>query len=146
MGRLNDAAHSLGILGELGNGQRMPGGGQVGVIHGLIGLGLDGQPDLLVVLEHRIESLDQQFGGARSRLGFAQVGAFAGQPQHQDVGAQFVGDVDALSGTIDGVAAQLRIVAGVATVDGLRSEPQAGGDHLGHDALVVEALLQSLGF
>ena len=66
VGRLDDAAHSLGILGELGDGQRVPGGGQVGVVHGLVGLWLDGQADLLVVLEHRVEGLDQQFGGARS--------------------------------------------------------------------------------
>ena len=46
---------------------------------------------------------NQQFDAAPAVLGLAQVGAFARQPEHDQVGAEVVGDVDAAQRAVDGV-------------------------------------------
>ena len=68
------------------------------------------------------------------------------QPEHDQIGAENVRDIDAAEGPLDGVFAALRIVAGVSAVDRHGAEPKARGDHFSGNAGIAEALFQFFGF
>ncbi len=146
VGGFDEAAHPFRVARQLRDGQRVADGGDVGVVHRLVGLGLDGDADLPVVGQHLVQRLDQQLDAAPAVLGFAQVGAFARQPEDDQVRVEITGDVNASQRAVDGVLPALRVVARVGAVNGLRAEPKPRGDHLGRHAGVVELLLELLCF
>ena len=95
MGAFDQAPHPLGVPGQLSDGQRVSDGGYIGMVHRLVGFGLNGDARLLIVRQHLVQRLHQQFGTAASALGFAHIGALARQPQNNQVGPEHIGDVDA---------------------------------------------------
>lgn len=145
MGGFDERPDSFGIGSQLGDGQGMADGRNVGVIHRFIGLGFDGQAGTAIVSEHLVESLDEQFDAALSIFGFAQVSAFAGQPEHDQIGAEDSGDIQAAKGSVDGILAAFFVVAGISAIDGHWGKPEPGGDHFSNDAFAIELFLQFLG-
>ena len=146
MGAFDERADAFGVASQLSEGERVADGGNIGVVHRFVGLGLDGEPGALVVGEHFIESLDEILDAAGSALGFADVGAFAREPEDDEVGAENFGDVNGAKGAVNGVLAMFGIVAGVRAVNGVGAEPETRGDHFGGDAFASEPLFQLAGF
>ena len=138
VGGLDEALDALMVLGGVGEGEGVADGGHVGLVGRLIRLRLDPDFDVLVVVEHRVDRLEEALVGQLGILGFADVGAFAGEPEHDGLGADGVGDVDALLGAIPGVGSVAGAIGRVGAVDGLVGEPQARGDELRGQALVGE--------
>ena len=118
VGGFDESADAFGIGGEIGDGQGMTDGRDVGDVHRFVGLRFDGDADVLVVGQHLVDRLDQVIDAFARVLGFAEVGALAGEPEHDEIGVHRLGDVDAAERTVDGVFAALGIVAGVGAVDG----------------------------
>jgi hypothetical protein len=57
MGGFDEGADAFGIARELGDGEGMTNGGNVGDIHRFIGFGFDGDADFLVVREHLVDGV-----------------------------------------------------------------------------------------
>ena len=72
---------------ELGDGERVTNGREVGVVHWLVGLRFDGEPNLFVVRQHVVERFDQKLDAALAAFGFAEISAFTSQPENQQVRA-----------------------------------------------------------
>ena len=142
---LDQAADALRSVGHETHRDRVTDGRDVGVVHRLVRLGLDHDADVLVVVEHLLHGVGDALGGDDGILGFADVGAFTGEPQHDVLGAEGLGDIDGALAALDGVFAALRAVVGVAAVDGVGVEPHARRDELGGQPFAVEDLLELLG-
>ena len=142
MGGFNERAGAGGITSEGGDGEDVADGGDVGVVHRLVGLGLDGEADFRIVGEHGVEGFDEPVEGLPGAFSFAKVGALPREPQDEDVGAEFAGDVYGLQAAVNGVAAVGGVVGGVGAIHGARGKPQARRDHLGDDALAIEPPFQ----
>ena len=134
MGRFDQAADAFGIARQLRDGESMADGGDIGMVHRLVRLGLDGETDAFVVREHFVERFDEQVDAAAAVFGFAQISSFASEPENENIGAQIVGDIDGTQGAFDGIFAAFRIVAGVGAIDRHGAEPEAGRDHFRRDA------------
>ena len=132
------APDPLGVAREMGEGEHVADGRHVGVVHRLVGLRLDRQPNCRVVRQQDVQSFRQPLHAAAAVFGFAQISPLARQPEDDQVGAEGAGDVYGLLGAVQGVLPRLRVVAGVRAVHRLRAEPEAGRDHLGFDAGVVQ--------
>ena len=138
VGGLDESLDALMVLGGVGEGEGVADGGHIGLVGRLIRLRLDPDLDVLIVVEHRVDRLEEALVGQLGILGFADVRPFAGEPEHDGLGADGVGDVDALLGAIPGVGAIGGAVGSVGAVDGLVGEPQTRGDELRREALVGE--------
>ena len=101
MGRFDQAADPFGIAGQLRNRQSMADGGQIGVVHRLIGFGLDRQANVFVMRQHFVERRDEQLDAAPAIFRLALVGALAREPEHQQIRAEIIGDVDRTEGTFE---------------------------------------------
>ena len=64
----DQAPDALFIARELRDRQRMANRGNVGVVHQLVRLGFDGEPDVFVIGEHAVEGFDEQLDAAASTL------------------------------------------------------------------------------
>ncbi len=84
--------------------------------------------------------LDQPANAAPRVFGFTDVAAFAGQPEHEDVRAEDLRDVDGSERAVDGILAVFWVVAGVGAIDRHRAEPEPRRDHFRGEALTVEPL------
>ena len=146
VGGLDEAADALGVAGEVGDGEGVADGGDVGMVHRLVGFGLDAETGLRVMGQHRVEGGGEQFGRACAGFGFAQISALAGEPEHDEIGAELAGDIDRLLGAIKGVLTVGFAIGRVAAIDRARGKPEAGSDDLGHDALAVELVAEGFGF
>jgi len=142
VGGFDEGADAFGIVGELGDGEGVADGGDIGDVHGFIGFGLDGDADFFVVGEHLIDGVDEEIHAFAGVLGLAEVTAFAGEPEDDEIGAEMPGDIDATEGSIDGVAAAFGLVIGVGAIDGMGVEPQSWGTHLGGDTFTLESFVQ----
>lgn len=142
MGGFDQSADSFWIVGQLSDGQRVTDGGKVGVIHRFVRFRFDCQAGSLVVSQHAIESVDQQFDAAPAVFGFPQIGPLASQPEDDEIGAENSGDINATERPVDGVLPAFFVVAGVSAINGHRTEPESGCDHFCGDSLAVQAFLQ----
>lgn len=138
-------ADARGIGAEVPQSDRVTGGGDVGLIDRLVGLGLNRNADGGVMGQHAVDGLDEILGRALAVLGFAHVGAFAGQPEHDQLGVQRMGNVDGPQTALDGVGAAGRIVGGVAAVDRARVFPEPGGHEFGDQPFAVQHTLHLFG-
>src|SRR5262245_22801248 len=111
----------------------MADGREVSMIHRFVGFGLDGETDFLIVREHLVKGGDEPFHATAAVLGFADVSAFARQPKHDEVRAQYSSDINRTQGTVNGVLAAFGIVAGISAVDGLVAKPKPGRYHFRDD-------------
>ena len=98
-----------------------------------------------IVLQHRVDRVDQIAMGVERIFRLADVRALAGQPEDDQFRAQRVGDVDRPLRAVDGPAAALRIVRREAAVDAVGMFPKPGRDELGHQPFAVEHLLDLRG-
>ena len=138
-------ADAAGIAGQEAEGDGMAGGRNIGVVNGFIGLGLDGDFDLLVVVEHFIDDFGQALDGDAGILCFADVGAFAGEPEDNQLGAEDVGDVDGFFEAVLRVCAGLRVIGGESAVDGLGIKPETRGDKFRIKSCAVEFFTEFFG-
>ena len=138
----DQAADAFRRIGHQTHGDRVTDGRDVGVVHRFIGLGFDHDADVFVVVEHGLDRGSDAFGGDHRVFGFADIGAFAGEPQHDIPGAERSGDIDGAFGAFDRVFTAFRAVVGVTAVDGLRCKPHAGRHKFGRQSMVVQDFLQ----
>ena len=117
VGGLDQAAHALRIDRLRADVQRVADGGDVGVVHRLVGFRLDGDFDVLVVVEHGVDRIEQPLVGVEGVFGFADIGAFSRGPQHDFLRTQFKRDVDAALRSIRRVLPHLRVVCGPSAVN-----------------------------
>ena len=96
---------------------------------------------LRIVGQQLVDGVEDALGRPDRVLGFADVGSLAGQPQNDVAAAHAAGDVHGALRPVDGVLAFGRAVGGVAAVDGAGMLPEARGQELAEQALVVEYLL-----
>ncbi|MPN17113.1 hypothetical protein SDC9_164463 [bioreactor metagenome] len=80
MGGFDQAAHAIRRIGQQPHGDGMSDGRDIGVVHRFVGLGFDHDPDVSVVIEHGLKRLGDAFGGHDGIFGFADIGAFTGEP------------------------------------------------------------------
>jgi hypothetical protein len=128
VGGFDQAADAVGVAAAVGHGDGVANGGEVGVVHRLVGLGLDGDLDVLVVIQDGVDGVEQVFVGVDGVLGFADVGAFAGEPEDHEVGAQGPANVHRLFRPLDGPFADSRVVGGVAAIHAAGVFPEARGE------------------
>src|SRR5262245_15308163 len=116
-------------------------GRTISLIHRLVWLHLPQNADVAIVLEHRIDGIDDTADRRDRILRFADVGSLPRQPQHHVAAAQRVGDVDRSLGSLNSVLALPRAVGWVAAVDGPRIFPEAWRDELAKEPFAIEPLL-----
>ena len=124
-------AHASGIVGHPGDGKRVAGGRDVGLIHRLVRLRLDGDSDIRIVSQHVVDGRHDALHGHLAVFGFPNIGAFAGQPEHNQSGIQRVGNVHRATGSLSGVFPAGRIIGRVRAVYGAGIFPQSGSNELG---------------
>ena len=107
--------------------------GQQDVAAGLVGLGLDGEPDVVAlvrdVVAEQVHGLAVAFQGAADVLGGVVFAAFAAAPHDEGLRTELGGEVDVAEDLAQGEAPHAAVVAGEAAVleDGVAEE--VGGDH-----------------
>ena len=123
---------------RIGHAHHVADGGQIRLVHRLVGLGFAQNADFPVVLEDRVPGLDDPGDGGLGALGFADVGAFAGQPEHVVLAADLARDIDAAASAIEGVLAVAGVVRRECAVDRARIFPEPRGDDLDEQPFAVE--------
>ena len=135
---LDQALHAAGIVRCVGQGDGVADGRNVGLVGGFVGLRLDPDFDVGIVVEHGVDGLQKTLIGEARVLGLADVGAFARQPEDDGLAIEGAGDVDAFPGAVPGVIAVGGAVGGVGAIDGLAGEPEARSDEFRGETLVGE--------
>ena len=138
MGALDDAADAAWIIRHVSKREDMAGGRQVGDIHWLIRLRLNGKADVGMMSEHLVGGFGEVFEGAGIALGFANIGSFACEPENDELSAHGLGNVNRLQGTVNRVLAILRAIAGIAAINRPFAEPKARRDHLHEKPLSLD--------
>ena len=146
MCRLNETAHTGGITGHKSHGDGVTDGGDIGVIHGFVGLGFDHHTDVFVIVQHHLQSICDALSGDHRVFGFTDIGTFTGKPQHDVTGPQSIGDIDGAFGAFQSIFPAFGAVVGVSAVDGLGGEPHTGSHKLSGQTVIVQDLLQFSGF
>src|ERR1041385_2003470 len=135
---LNETSNALGSASQLGNSQGMANRGQISMIHRLIWFGFNCEPNFPIVSEHFVQCLNKQIHAPSAVLGLAQISSLAGDPQHDQVCSNIIGDVNGAQRALDSILATFWIVAGVCAINGHRTEPKARGHYFSEDACVVQ--------
>src|SRR6478735_856393 len=126
-------AHQFGALEGFDERQGVAQGGQEDVAAGFVGLGLDGEPDVVAlvgdVVAQQVHGLAVAFQGAADVLGGVVFTAFAAAPHDEGLGTELGGQVNVVQDFAQGEAPDSAVVAGEAAVleDGVAEE--VGGDH-----------------
>ncbi len=145
MGGLNVDADPFGVVGHIAEGYGVAGGGDVCLVHRLVGFRLDGDFDFPVVVEYVIQRVGEPLDGELAILRFADVRAFAGEPENGELCFERVADIDGSPCAVFGILSAGRVVGGKCAVDGLRVFPEPRRGELGDEAFVVEHLLDLSG-
>lgn len=136
--RFDEDSRSIGVDGFVGESDHMADGGEVCLIHRLVGFGLAEDADFGVVFEDGVpgvgDSSDRGFGV----FGLADIGSFAGEPEDVVFAADRAGDVDASFGAVERVASIGGVVRGEGAVDCACVFPQSGSDDLDKEPFAVE--------
>ena len=134
-------ARAFGVAGLVGDRHHVADGRQVDLVHGLVGLGLTQDPDVLVMLEDGVPGIDDSSNARPGVLGLADVRTLAGQPQNVVLAADLPSDIDAPPGPIEGILPVGGTIRRERPVDCPRILPEPGGDDLDEESLTVEDLL-----
>jgi hypothetical protein len=132
VGDLGVDAHHLGVVQRLDEGQHVAGGGQVDVAPRLVGLGLQGKADVVLLVARVVAEEVDALAVALDRLPRVATGVglgpFPPSPHHEYPGAQLDPEVDRAHGLLDREGAHLRVVGGEAAVleDGMREQVRGG--------------------
>ena len=128
------------------NAKRGADGRQQDVAARLVRLGLDGEPNVVAVVDRVLRQHVDALGVARERrpdvLGRVGLGAFAPTPEHVGLRAEFDGKVEVAHDLAQCVAANRAVVAGEATVLEHRVGEQVGGRHRHDEASFGERVLE----
>ena len=148
VGDLGVEAHHLGVLERLDEGERMADGRQESVAAGLIGLGLDGEADVVaLVLDvsgEEVQCLAVALERVLRLLGCGGLHALAASPEDVRRRAELGGHVEIAHGLGEGVATYVAIVGGEGAVLEERMPEEIGGGHRADDAGLVERLLEAI--
>ena len=113
-------AHHLGAVQHRDEVQRMAHGGQEDVAAGLVGLGLDGELQLVALLDHvvgqQVDRLAVTLERVARVLGHAHLGALAPAPEDVDLGAELGPEVDGEHRLADRRPAHAAVVGGEGAV------------------------------
>ncbi len=146
MGHLRVDADHLGVVEGGDEAEHSPGGGQVEVTAGLVGLGLQGESVVVAlvyaVFAQEVEGLAEPPGGVERILTGVGLGPFATAPEDVDFGPQLRAQVHGTHGFLQGIGTHLGVVAGESAVaeDGVAEE--VGGGHRHDNARIVEGLFE----
>lgn len=141
-------ADQLGALQALDEGQGVADGGQQDVAARLVRLGLDGEAEVVALLDdvlaQQIEGLLHPVEGQADVLRPAGLGPLAAAPRHEGARAQLDGEVDVAQRLAERVTAYATVVGGEPAVleDGMGEEVRG---HHGHDeSAAVDRLPEAL--
>ena len=137
--------HHLRVRQLLDERQRVPDGRQQDVAARLVGLGLDGEPQVVAAVEHEAAQQVHRLAVAVERgpdvLGRVVLAALATAPQHERLRAELGGQLDVAQHLPQREPAHGAVVAGEATVLEHGVGEQVGGDHRdGHPGLAQRVL------
>ena len=136
VGELGVHADALGRVESFNEGQRVSDGWQKDVAARFVGLGLNGDPHVVVafgdVRGHGVDRLGVAVQCFGDRLGGVRLGALAAAPQHEDVGAQLRTEVDGVERLGQSESSHVGIVRGQRALfeDRSREEIDRGHRHL----------------
>lgn len=141
-------ADQLGALQALDEGQGVADGGQQDVAARLVRLGLDGEAEVVALLDdvlaQQVEGLLHPVEGQADVLRPAGLGPLAAAPRHEGARAQLDGEVDVAQRLAERVTAYATVVGGEPAVleDGMGEEVRG---HHGHDeSAAVDRLPEAL--
>ena len=138
----------VGVLQRADEGQGVADGGEQDVAAGLVGLGLDREPEAVAPVEHvlaeEVEALLVAVEGHPDVLGGVGLGPLAAAPEHVGVGAQLGRQVEVAHDLADRVAAHVAVVGGERPVAEHRVGEGVGGGHGDHQAGLLQGLPEPL--
>ena len=145
MRRFQIAADAFGIGCSSGNRHHMPHCAADGTVDGFVGLGFDADTDVFIIGQHFIDGFNQLLCRPYRALALCTERSLAGQPQNDQIGAQFFGNIDravCAPHSVFPVALARRHKAAV-----LRAgiHPQTRSNKLGLQAVLVQQLLDAAG-
>ncbi len=148
-------ADEFGVLELVDEGESVADGGEQDVAARLVRLGLEGEPEVVALLEdvvaEDVEGLLVAVEGGPDVLGRTGLGTLAAAPGDERRGAELDGEVDVVGDLADGEPAYVAVVVGEAAVakDGMgeqvrrhhRHDEAGVGERLAERSEVVEPLL-----
>ena len=130
------------MLEGLDEGQGVADGGQEHVAARLVGLGLQGEADVVAlvdgVLAEDVEGFLEAVERRAEVLGAIDLGTLAATPEDVRLGAQLGGQVEVAHDLAQREAADVAVVGGEGAVLEDRVREQVGGQHRRHQAGLVE--------
>ena len=109
---------------------------QIRLVHRFVRLHFAENADVLVVIEQRIDRVENALRSGDRIFGFTDVRSFASQPENDIAGSEHVGDVHGTLGAIDRILSVVCRVGCVTAVDRMRIFPQTRGDEFGEQPFV----------
>ncbi len=135
---LEIAANTFGINGRSGDTHHMADGAAEGAVNRFIWLGFNADADRFIIAEHVVDRFDQLFCSRYGALGFRAERTFAGKPQHNQITAQFPGNIDGTIGAPHGKIAVLFAGACKTAVSRMGIHPEPRRNKLGSQAVLVQ--------
>ena len=145
VGAFDIDADAAWIACQEAEGDGVASGRNVGMVNGFVGLGLDGDFDLLIVVEHFVDDFGETLDGDAGILRLADVCTFAREPEDDQLGAEDVGDVDGFLEAVFRICAGLGIIGCEAAVNSFGIKPEARRDELCIKACAVELFTEFFG-
>ena len=141
-------AHHLGVVEGLDEAEEGAGGRQVDVVPRLVGLGLEGEDEVVLpvldVVGQEVERVAEALAGLERALGGVALDALAAAPEHVDLRPELDAEVDRVHRLLQRVGPHARVVGRERAVLERGVAEEVGGGHRDDDPGVGQGLLEVL--